>query len=75
MEKVTKPGAEEVAEETAFFTVVFEGDIRKLAGNPLRYTTSFGPVVAAGVGNAFAEIDRLSDSTPPPKDSLRGGGE
>lgn len=41
------------------FTVVFEGDIRKLKGNPLRYETEFGKPIAAGIGNAFDKIENI----------------
>jgi hypothetical protein len=43
----------------AEFTVVFEGDITKLPGNPLRYETVYGKPVAAGIGNAFDKLERI----------------
>jgi hypothetical protein len=46
-------------ETKQYFTLVFEGEIRKFDGNPLRTETPFGVPVAAGIGNAFETIDRL----------------
>ena len=42
-----------------FFTVVFDGDIRKLEGNPLKYKTQFGGTLRMGVGDAFERVDEL----------------
>lgn len=44
------------------FTLVFEGDIRRFADNPMTAKTPFGVAYAAGVGNAFSESDRLRDA-------------
>ena len=46
-------------ELTSAFTVIFPGDIRKFAENPLGATTPFGVSIAVGMGNAFDEIERL----------------
>jgi hypothetical protein len=43
----------------AYFTLVFEGDIRERAFNPLKAETPFGRPVAVGVGDAFERIDSL----------------
>jgi|GEM_PF-4218315 len=43
------------------FTVVFDGDIRKFKGNPLKAETPFGTPSAAGIGDAFQETDDLRD--------------
>lgn len=44
------------------FTLVFEGNIRKLDRNPLRTETPFGVPYAAGIGNAFEMSDNLLDA-------------
>jgi len=44
-----------------FFTLVFQGDLRKFKANPHMTDTPFGRAVASGVGDAFAEIDDLTD--------------
>jgi hypothetical protein len=51
-----KQGAAEA--KPAMFTLVFEGDLRKFPGNFFKVDTPFGKPVAAGLGNAFDEIDR-----------------
>lgn len=43
------------------FTLVFEGDIRKFDKNPMREETQFGTPYAVGVGDAFSEIDALTE--------------
>jgi len=49
------------------FTIVFDGDISKLDFNPMKAETVFGKVVAAGIGNAFDELEAaLDDRTEPP---------
>lgn len=47
------------------FTVVFEGDIRKLLFNPLNVENVYGKPVAAGVGNAFDEVESMADFMSP----------
>lgn len=41
------------ADLKAQFTVVFDGDLRKIAGNPFRMDTPFGRPFSCGHGNAF----------------------
>ncbi|MGE5500610.1 MAG: hypothetical protein ACM3W4_01645 [Ignavibacteriales bacterium] len=48
-----------VAQPQAFFTLVFEGDLRAIKKNPHNTDTPFGRAVVAGVGNAFDEFDAL----------------
>lgn len=48
-------------DEGPYFTLVFEGDIRKFKDNPLKTETPFGVPVAAGIGNAFDVIEKLED--------------
>ena len=43
------------------FTVLFEGDLSKHAGNPLLYKSGFGKVLAISYGNVFAERDELEE--------------
>ena len=43
------------------FTIVFEGDITKLKGNPLKMETAYGKPVASGAGNAFDVIEGLHE--------------
>ena len=42
-----------------FFTLVFRGDLRKLRMNPFKTETPFGIPIAAGIGNAFSELEDL----------------
>lgn len=42
-----------------YFTLVFKGSLREFEKNPLKTKTPFGIPWAAGVGDAFAQIDRL----------------
>ena len=44
-----------------YFTLVFKGDIRAFKGNPLKTETPFGVPVAAGVGDAFQQINELEE--------------
>jgi len=46
------------------FTLAFEGDIRAFEGNPLKTDTPFGRPVASGIGDAFDEIDMLTERVP-----------
>lgn len=46
---------------TQSFTLVFEGDIRKFKGNPLKTETPFGVPFVASMGNALEENDELRD--------------
>jgi hypothetical protein len=39
------------------FTIVFEGDIRKLPFNPLKTETIYGRPIASAIGDALAEPD------------------
>src|SRR5882672_2645987 len=43
------------------FTIVFEGDITKLKGNPLKMDTAYGKPVASGAGNAFDVIEGIHE--------------
>jgi len=43
------------------FTIVFEGDITKLKGNPLKMETAYGKPVASGAGNAFDVIEGIHE--------------
>jgi hypothetical protein len=40
-----------------YFTLLFRGDIRAFKRNPLMTETPFGIPIAAGIGDAFAELD------------------
>jgi hypothetical protein len=44
-----------------YFTLVFEGDISKFKGNPLKTETPFGVPFAAGMGNAFDKIENIEE--------------
>lgn len=41
-----------------YFTLVFEGDLRKFDGNPHKTDTPFGRAVRAGIGDAFEALDK-----------------
>ncbi len=45
------------SDKSKFFTLVFEGDIRTFKKNPLTTETPFGIPFAAGVGDAFWDLD------------------
>lgn len=45
--------------ETPKFTIVFEGDLRRLGFNLFEAETLFGKVIAIGDGDALATIDEL----------------
>ena len=44
------------------FTVIFKNRLRDVPGNPFTAETPFGPVRAAGIGNAYAERDVLEEA-------------
>lgn len=46
---------------TSHFTLVFEGDIRKLDRNPLFIETPFGKCVGVSLGNALGELMDLEE--------------
>lgn len=46
---------------TEYFTIVFEGDIRQIKGNPHKVESAFGKVVASGMGNAFDVIENMHE--------------
>jgi hypothetical protein len=48
-------------DDRQFFTLVFEGDITKFEGNPMRTPTPFGVPVASGIGNAFDVIENIHE--------------
>ena len=48
-----------LSDHRRYFTLVFEGDLRKFTGNPHLTDTPFGRPVASGLGCAFDEIDEL----------------
>ena len=49
----------EADDKTYCFTIVFEGDIGAINGNPFHIETPYGKPVAIGRGDAFAELDEL----------------
>jgi hypothetical protein len=44
-----------------YFTLVFEGDITKIEGNPMKIETIYGVPVASGMGNAFDVLENLHE--------------
>lgn len=44
-----------------YFTLVFEGDLTKFQGNPLKIETPFGVAFAAGLGNAFDKLENIEE--------------
>lgn len=44
-----------------YFTVVFQGSIRKLDRNPLLILSDFGYPVACSVGHALNALDAVTD--------------
>lgn len=50
-----------MAEQRDFYTVVFEGRLRDIKGNPFNIESPFGRVHAAGHGDAIAREDALED--------------
>lgn len=44
-----------------YFTLVFQGDITKFNGNPLKTETPFGVPFAAGMGNAFDALENIHE--------------
>lgn len=57
--------SEEYEADPTVFTIVFSGDIRKLPFNPLNVESVYGRPVAAGIGNAFDEVESMADFLPP----------
>lgn len=47
--------------EPTSFTLVFEGNIKKVKGNPMATETVYGIPFAVGIGNAFEEADQLRE--------------
>ncbi len=45
------------------FTVVFEGNLRKLAKNPFKILSEFGEPVAVAIGDALEELDQHRDES------------
>ena len=50
-----------MTENTQFYTVVFEGDVRKIVDNLFKVVSPFGKVATIGVGDAFEERDALEE--------------
>lgn len=44
-----------------FFTVVFEGRLRDIEGNPYKIESPFGRAVATGMGDAISRQDLFED--------------
>lgn len=44
-----------------YFTLVFEGDITKIEGNPMKIETIYGVPIASGMGNAFDVLENLHE--------------
>lgn len=44
-----------------YFTAVFECNITKFAGNPLKTETPFGVPVAVGIGDAFDKLAHIEE--------------
>lgn len=57
------------------FTLVFEGDIRKFAKNPLMTQTEFGTPYAVGIGDAFEKQDALESLMEKAIQQIRDGYE
>lgn len=51
----------DTSKDTEYFTVVFQGDVRKIEPNPLFLETQFGKVVAMGLGDYFDYADKLEE--------------
>lgn len=49
-------------EMLSHFTVVFEGNLRKLPFGPFSVESPFGRAVSSGYGNAFTQNDALEDA-------------
>lgn len=47
--------------EREYFTLVFRGDLRKFKGNPLKTETPFGVPIAASLGDALVELNKLTE--------------
>ena len=43
------------------FTIVFEGNIRDIDGNPMLIESPFGKPIASGIGNAFDVIENIHE--------------
>lgn len=44
------------------FTIVFDGDMRHIKGNPLKMGTAFGRPIVSSLGNLSEECDRLREA-------------
>lgn len=57
--KQTLVAARKLIEEsrTDRFTLVFEGDVRKIIGNPFHIETQYGKPIAVACGDALREAD------------------
>jgi hypothetical protein len=44
-----------------YFTMVFEGDITRIKGNPMKIETPFGFAIACGIGNAFDKLENIEE--------------
>ena len=48
-----------MSDETEYFTLVFEGNLREFKGNPFRTETPFGIPRAGSLGDANEKVDKL----------------
>jgi hypothetical protein len=55
------------------FTVVFDGDLRKLAKNPFKISSDFGEPVAVAIGDALEELDQHRDEAAAQSPAIREG--
>lgn len=58
--KCSAPEAEGPGSDNCF-TLVFRGKLRDVGGNPFHVVTPFGTPFAAGIGNAFDELEAAAD--------------
>ncbi len=53
------------------FTVVFDGDLRKIKANPFQTDTPFGRPSACGLGNMFEREDEAAETITQMEEALR----
>jgi hypothetical protein len=44
------------------FTIVFEGNLRHIEGNPLKLETAFGKPIVSSIGDLSEECDKLREA-------------